>query len=157
MQDKFAALYLENQLCFPLYAASRLTTKIYAPYLKALGITYPQYLVLLVLWQFREQSVNAIGQRLLLESNTLTPLLKRLEQKALIRRNRSAADERTVMISLTGTGEKLREEALAIPQKIAESFQDNKHSEAELRNFQQTLFDLISLLREKTTPGTDTD
>ena len=157
MQDKFAALYLENQLCFPLYAASRLTTKIYAPYLKALGITYPQYLVLLVLWQFREQSVNAIGQRLLLESNTLTPLLKRLEQKALIRRNRSAADERTVMISLTGTGEKLREKALAIPQKIAESFQDNKHSEAELRNFQQTLFDLISLLREKTTPGTDTD
>jgi DNA-binding MarR family transcriptional regulator len=154
MDDKFAALYLENQLCFPLYAASRLTTKVYAPYLKKLGITYPQYLVLLVLWQYREQSVNAIGQRLFLESNTLTPLLKRLEQKALIRRNRSAKDERTVMISLTSAGQKLREKAIAIPYKIAESFQDNVRSETALRNFQKTLYKLIFALEEKTASAT---
>ena len=81
MSASAESLYLEKQLCFPLYAASRLTTKIYAPLLKELDITYPQYLVLLVLWQHGEQSVNEVGNRLFLESNTVTPLLKRLEQK----------------------------------------------------------------------------
>ena len=89
-EKDFSVLYLERQLCFPLYAASRLTTKIYEPYLKNLDLTYPQYLVLLVLWQNDAITVNEIGSRLFLESNTLTPLLKRLEQKELVTRKRSA-------------------------------------------------------------------
>lgn len=150
MEEKFAELYLENQLCFPLYAASRLTTKIYAPHLDKLGVTYPQYLVLLVLWQHKERSVKDIGHLLFLESNTLTPLLKRLEQKELIKRNRSAADERTVIISLTEKGENLKEEAQFIPQNIVASFQDEVLSESEIITFQNTLRKLVNILNEKT-------
>ena len=150
MKDKFALLYLENQLCFPLYAASRLTTKIYTPYLDKMGITYPQYLVLMVLWQYDEQSVNTIGKRLYLESNTLTPLLKRLEQKELIQRNRSKKDERTVLISLTEKGKKLKEEALSIPESIIESFQGETVTQEEIETFQNTLSKLVDLLNKKT-------
>jgi DNA-binding MarR family transcriptional regulator len=146
MADTAPELYLENQLCFPLYAASRLTTKLYAPYLERLGLTYPQYLVLLTLWQQDGQSVKSIGQQLYLESNTLTPLLKRLEQKALIVRNRSTADERTVIISLTPSGKELREEARAVPGEILASFSDESMSEQELRDFQKTLFKLLGVL-----------
>lgn len=149
MKQEFAELYLENQLCFPLYAASRLTTKMYTPYLEELDVTYPQYLVLLVLWQFDEQSVSEIGQRLMLESNTLTPLLKRLEQKHYIRRERSKQDERTVLISLTEKGKELRLQAQAIPGKIVASFQDDALSETEIKAFQKTLFKLTGLLRDK--------
>lgn len=108
MSENLASLYLENQLCFPLYAASRLTTKIYTPFLNELDITYPQYLVLMILWQHPEQYVNEIGKKLLLESNTLTPLLKRMEQKNLIQRTRSQSDERSVVITLTENGLSLR-------------------------------------------------
>ncbi|UCS94808.1 MarR family transcriptional regulator [Echinicola marina] len=150
MKDDAASLYLENQLCFPLYAASRLTTKVYGPYLDKMDLTYPQYLVLLVLWQYQTLSVKEIGQRLYLESNTLTPLLKRLEQKGLIQRKRSAEDERTVNISLSKAGKSLREEALSIPQKITSSFQDNAMQEEDLVEFQKTLFGLVDILAKKT-------
>ncbi|MBW8241163.1 MarR family transcriptional regulator [Muricauda oceani] len=143
-------LYLENQLCFPLYAASRLTTKIYGPYLEELGITYPQYLVLLILWQHNDQSVKKIGQQLYLESNTLTPLLKRLEQKQLIERNRSTTDERTVMISLTKAGKVLKKKAKQVPEKIIASFGDDTISEKEIVTFQKTLFKLLEVLNAKT-------
>jgi DNA-binding MarR family transcriptional regulator len=146
MADTAPELYLENQLCFPLYAASRLTTKLYAPYLERLGLTYPQYLVLLTLWQQDGQSVKSIGQQLYLESNTLTPLLKRLEQKALIVRKRSTTDERTVIISLTPSGKELREEARTVPEEILASFSDESMSEQELRDFQKTLFKLLGVL-----------
>jgi len=149
MNDKLPELYLENQLCFPLYAASRLTTKIYAPFLEEIGITYPQYLVLLTLWQNNHQSVNAIGKRLYLESNTLTPLLKRLEQKQLIKRTRSSADERTVIISLTPKGNKLKQQAKKIPHKLIETFKDQSITKTQLVNFQKTLFHLLGALREK--------
>ena len=149
MANPAPELYLENQLCFPLYAASRLTTKIYTPFLEELGITYPQYLVLLTLWQFQEQSVKSIGERLFLESNTLTPLLKRLEQKDLIQRIRSKTDERTVMISLTQAGMELKEKALEVPKKIVESFHDNTISEEEIFSFQKTLFKLLNVLDKK--------
>lgn len=149
MEDEFAALYLEHQLCFPLYAASRFTTKIYAPYLEELGVTYPQYLVLLVLWQYGEQSVKDIGQRLYLESNTLTPLLKRLTQKGLVKRERAQADERTVLVSLTEQGQGLREKASLIPQRILGSFQSEAISEGELLAFQKTLHKLLGVLEEK--------
>lgn len=149
MSDKLASLYLENQLCFPLYAASRLTTKIYTPFLNELDITYPQYLVLMILWQHPEQSVNEIGKKLLLESNTLTPLLKRMEQKNLIQRTRSQSDERSVVITLTENGLSLREKALSIPEKIADSFQDESISKEEVIAFKQTLDKLLGILAEK--------
>ena len=150
MKKEGTALYLENQICFPLYAASRLTTQVYTPFLKSLDVTYPQYLVLLVLWQQGGQTVNEIGNRLFLESNTLTPLLKRLEEKALISRNRSQKDERVVEITLTKRGQKLKEKAASIPQKIVASFSDENISEKEIRNLQKTLSKLIGIMNKKT-------
>ena len=149
MKNNFSDLYLENQLCFPLYAASRLTTKIYAPYLKKLDITYPQYLVLMILWEHNSQSVGEIGSQLFLESNTLTPLLKRLEQKRIIQRKRSDKDERTVIISLTKAGQDLKLKASAIPEKIMGSFRDDHISEKEAIAFKKTLLSLVKILDEK--------
>lgn len=151
MLDASALLFLENQLCFPLYASSRLTTKLYAPYLNKLDITYPQYLVFLVLWKHKKQSVKEIGERLFLDSNTLTPMLKRLEQKSLIERNRSTEDERTVLISLTKEGELLKEKAKEIPKNILESFQGSSISEIEMNDLKNTLTKLLVLLEQKTT------
>lgn len=139
-------LKLENQLCFPLYAASRLTTKIYAPLLKELDITYPQYLVMLVLWQHHQMSVKEIGKLLFLESNTLTPLLKRLEQKQLILRSRSTIDERNVQISLSESGQALETKAQTIPHQIEKSFTNNDFETEELINFRKSLIKLISIL-----------
>lgn len=153
MSASAESLYLEKQLCFPLYAASRLTTKIYAHLLKELDITYPQYLVLLVLWQHGEQSVNEIGNKLFLESNTVTPLLKRLEQKQLISRNRSAEDERSVRIALTSKGELLKTEAMEIPEKIIDSFEDDSIDKAEILQFQKTLFKLVEILGNQSKTG----
>ncbi|WP_268035380.1 MarR family winged helix-turn-helix transcriptional regulator [Algoriphagus sp. PAP.12] len=149
MSDNLASLYLENQLCFPLYAASRLTTKIYTPFLNELDITYPQYLVLMILWQHPEQTVNEIGKKLLLESNTLTPLLKRMEQKDLIQRTRSKNDERSVVVTLTEKGFSMRSQALSIPQKIAKSFQDESISKEEVSVFKGTLDKLLGILASK--------
>lgn len=148
MSEDFSALHLENQLCFPLYAASRLTTKLYAPYLAELDITYPQYLVLMVLWQHQNQSVSDIGKQLMLESNTLTPLLKRLEQKDLIARTRSKEDERTVIISLTGHGAKLKEKAVCVPQQMMAAIGDQAITEEEALAFRDTLWKLIGVLRK---------
>ena len=155
MKEHFPELYLENQLCFPLYATSRLTTKVYAPFLKELDLTYPQYLVLLALWQNDGQSVNSIGERLFLESNTLTPLLKRLEKKKLIKRSRSKQDERTVIISLTAAGDQLKHEARKIPKQIIDSFHDSTLTEKEIIQFQKVLFKLLSTLNSKTNVGID--
>src|SRR5512145_2779203 len=100
----YEQLKLSNQLCFPVYAASRFTTREYQPYLDKLGITYPQYLVLLVLWETDGISVNEIALKLILNTNTITPLLKRMEQQGIITRNRSEKDERKVVVSLTKKG-----------------------------------------------------
>lgn len=149
----FSALYLEKQLCFPLYAASRLTTQIYEPFLAELGITYPQYLVLLVLWQHNNLTVNEIGGRLFLESNTLTPLLKRLEYKELVARRRSGEDERKVIVSLTAQGEELKEKAVLIPARIIDSFSSEIIVADEITTFQKTLHKLLGLLNEKLKPA----
>ncbi|HAQ38626.1 MAG TPA: MarR family transcriptional regulator [Saprospiraceae bacterium] len=146
MEEQFAKLHLQNQLCFPLYAASRLTTQIYGPFLKELDLTYPQYLVMLVLWEHQVQTVNQIGNRLLLESNTLTPLLKRLEQKKLISRMRSETDERSVIIRLTDRGHLLQTRAVEIPDKIINSFKDHSITEQEIVLFMHTIKKVISLL-----------
>jgi len=111
-------LALENQLCFALYNASRAMTKAYQPHLKKLGLTYPQYIAMLSLWQQDGCSVKALGETLMLDSGTLTPLLKRLETAGLINRNRSLEDERTVLITLTNQGQSLKSQALHMRQHM---------------------------------------
>lgn len=113
-------LKLENQLCFPVYALSREIISQYRPLLTELDLTYPQYLVLLVLWEHEVMSVNQIGDQLHLDSGTLTPLLKRLEAKGLINRNRSTVDERVVVIRLTDDGKKMEDQASCIPMQLVE-------------------------------------
>lgn len=117
-------LHLENQLCFSLYSLSRLITQSYAPLLKPLGLTYPQYLVMLVLWQGWEEgeenlTIGQLTQALKLDTGTVTPLLKRMEAKGLLTRSRSAIDERIVQVSLSTAGKEMREEASKIPQALA--------------------------------------
>ncbi len=113
------ALLLENQLCFALYSASRAMTRAYAPLLAPLGLTYPQYLVMLVLWEEKSASVKELGDRLALDSGTLTPLLKRLEAAGLVSRRRDPEDERVVRIELTADGQKLRSRAKSVPTELA--------------------------------------
>lgn len=112
-------LDLGQQLCFAIYSAAHAFNRAYKPLLEALGLTYPQYLVMLVLWEQDELTVSGIGERLLLDSSTLTPLLKRLENAGFIRRERDRADERQVRIRLTAAGKALKEKARAIPVAIA--------------------------------------
>jgi DNA-binding MarR family transcriptional regulator len=114
----FEALKLDNQLCFALYSASLAMTKLYKPLLEELGLTYPQYLVMLVLWEQDGLMVSELGQRLSLDSGTLTPLLKRLEAAGLISRIRDVADERRVHINLTAAGRKLKTRAAVVPECI---------------------------------------
>ncbi|GGG34422.1 MarR family winged helix-turn-helix transcriptional regulator [Hymenobacter glacieicola] len=111
-------LQLENQLCFPLYALSRMITKAYQPLLQELDLTYPQYLVFLLLWEHQELTVKALGEKLLLDSGTLTPLLKRLEQKQWISRRRDPRDERSVVIGLLPAGRELQKRACQVPEQI---------------------------------------
>jgi len=111
-------LKLENQVCFPLYVASRLITRAYQPMLDEMGITYPQYLVLLTLWENDGQTVNQISKELYLNTNTITPLLKRMEKTGIIARTRSREDERKVLITLTEQGKALKEKAYCIPEEI---------------------------------------
>lgn len=109
---------LDDQLCFALYSTSLAMSKLYRKLLRKLDITYPQYLVLMVLWEQDQQTVSSIGEHLLLDSATLTPLLKRMEQAGLVNRVRAASDERQVIISLTGHGSALREEAAKFPPQL---------------------------------------
>src|SRR6201991_3888378 len=111
-------LRLDNQICFAVYSTAHAFNRVYKPLLDKLGLTYPQYLVMLVLWERDGVPVKDIGERLFLDSGTLTPLLKRLETAELIKRTRSTEDERQVLIALTSKGETLREKARAVPQSI---------------------------------------
>jgi MarR family transcriptional regulator, organic hydroperoxide resistance regulator len=113
------ALLLEQQLCFALYNASRALIRAYGPLLGPLDLTYPQYLVMLILWEEKSASVKTLGERLALDSGTLTPLLKRLEQRGLVTRRRDPDDERVVRIELTPEGQKLRSKARRIPTELA--------------------------------------
>ena len=115
MTDVDEALKLENQLCFPLYACARKVTGLYTPYFKPLGITYTQYVVLLTLWEQDGRTVGELGRCLYLDSGTLTPLLKKLEERGLVTRPRSRTDERSVTISLTKEGWSMKEAAAQIP------------------------------------------
>ena len=115
----YEQLKLDNQLCFRLYTAARLTTGAYHPYLAPLGITYPQYLVLLVLWENGSLPVNDIARRLMLETNTITPLLQRMEKAALVKRSKGKVDSRQRIVSLTKKGSALREQAKHIPECLS--------------------------------------
>ena len=121
MARKHAAdwpLQLDNQICFAVYSAAHAFNRVYKPLLDRLGLTYPQYLVMLVLWEHDDVPLKDIGERLFLDSGTLTPLLKRLEAADLVNRTRSTEDERQVLIALTPKGQALREKARAVPQAI---------------------------------------
>ena len=113
------AMKLNNQLCFPLYAAARSVTNLYTPWLKSLGLTYTQYIVLLVLWEHDGISVSEIGEKLMLDNGTLSPLLKKMEQAGWVERRRSTEDDRVVIITLTEAGRALRERAKEVPGKVA--------------------------------------
>jgi DNA-binding MarR family transcriptional regulator len=115
--NKYDLLKLDNQLCFPIYVASKEIIKIYKPYLKELNLTYTQYIVMMVLWEEDNISVKDIGEKLYLDSGTLTPVLKKLEKLNLIERRRSEEDERVLIISLTEKGKGLKEKASEIPTK----------------------------------------
>ena len=130
-------LRLENQLCFPLYAASRKIVNLYTPYFKPLGITYTQYIVLMVLWAQDGVSVRELGERLYLDSGTLTPLLKKMESSGLVRRERAKEDERVTRIYLTGAGRELHEKCLEIPVHLSRSLSAFSFEDA------QTLYDLL--------------
>ncbi|MBP5313315.1 MAG: MarR family transcriptional regulator [Eggerthellaceae bacterium] len=117
--NAFDILKLENQLCFPLYAASREVTKKYTAHLDELGLTYTQYVTMMVLWEKKSLNVKELGECLYLDSGTLTPLLKTMEQKGLITRERSTQDERVLIVSVTKKGMALRERAVSIPGKVA--------------------------------------
>jgi DNA-binding MarR family transcriptional regulator len=142
-------LFLENQLCFPLYVASRLTTRAYTPLLDELGLTYPQYLVMLALWEKDQQMVGELSKRLYLDYNTLTPLLKRLEEKGFIQRIRSQNDERSVQIHLSKEGIQLKTKAYCIPETLIESLQNSALSIEELQQFKTTLNKLMKGLNQQ--------
>jgi DNA-binding MarR family transcriptional regulator len=127
-------LALDEQFCFAVYSAAHALNRAYKPLLDALGVTYPQYLVLLTLWAEDSQSVGSIGARLMLESSTLTPLLKRLETAGLIRRERNPADERQVVVRLTPRGSRLQERAKAVPRSILRATQCDAETLGKLRD-----------------------
>lgn len=140
---EYEQLKLDNQICFPVYAASRLIIRQYQPLLEKLGVTYPQYLVLMVLWEHGPQPVGDISRRLILNTNTLTPLLKRLEGQGLIRRRRDDSDERKVVVSLTDQGDQLRHKAALIPENLAKGLMDSDFEPASLIELKHQLEALI--------------
>jgi DNA-binding MarR family transcriptional regulator len=149
MNMEFEQLKLENQLCFPVYAASRLIIREYQPYMDNLGITYPQYLVLMVLWEKDDISVNEISQKLILNTNTVTPLLKRMEAQGFIKRRRSGSDERKVIVKLTGKGKLMQKKAAYIPESLASGLVSGTMKIEELNDLKSKLKKLINYLVQK--------
>lgn len=134
-------LKLSNQLCFPIYVLSKEIIQRYRPFLDALDLTYPQYLVLMVLWEQDNQTVSALGDKLYLDSGTLTPLLKRLETKEIVVRTRQKNDERVVQISLTPYGLSLKDKASCIPMQMMDSMD---LSVDEVKLFKQLIIKILS-------------
>ncbi len=145
----YEQLKLENQLCFRLYTASRLVTQAYTPFLEPLGITYPQYLVLLVLWEKDNQLVGDIAHKLVLESNTITPLLQRMEREELVIRTKGIADGRQTLVSLTKKGRRLEEQAKTIPSCITQCWDSSKLDIDKMINMTRVIDELIALLKEE--------
>ncbi|WP_201714179.1 MarR family winged helix-turn-helix transcriptional regulator [Rossellomorea arthrocnemi] len=138
-------LLLENQICFKIYTAEREITKVYRSLLEEIGVTYPQYLALLVLWEIETVSVKELGRKLFLDSGTLTPMLKRMEVNGLVERTRSAEDERSVIISLTGKGRDMKEKAECVPTRLLERLEMDGD---ELAKLDQTLTTILDRLQQ---------
>ncbi len=132
MSDKYDCLKLENQLCFPLYACSKSVTRRYRPFLEPYDLTYTQYITMMVLWEEKEINVKCLGERLRLDSGTLTPLLKKLEAKNYISRHRALNDERNLIIKLTPDGEALKDEMLKVQEQMSKCMPLTEEEAAEL-------------------------
>ena len=146
MDSKYEKLKLENQLCFPLYACSKEIVKQYKPFLDQFNLTYTQYITMMVLWEQKEINVKELGKYLYLDSGTLTPLLKKLEQKRWITRSRDTLDERVLLVRLTKEGQALREELVDIPNQIGRCL--NLDSE-EIRVLYKGLYKILDGLEQK--------
>ena len=129
---EYDVLKLENQLCFPLYACSKEIIRTYKPFLDEIDLTYTQYITMMVLWEKKEMNVKTLGENLFLDSGTLTPVLKKLESKGYLKRNRSKDDERNLLVSITKEGEALKEKAKNIPAKIGNCVKLNPEDAREL-------------------------
>lgn len=138
--DKYAAIRLKNQMCFPLYVCSKEIVRRYKPYLDVLNLTYTQYIAMMVLWEKKEVTVRELGKALYLDSGTLTPLLKKLEQKGYVTRKRMESDERNVCISITDKGEALKDEAIKVPEQMQECITMNSE---EAETLQRMLHKLL--------------
>lgn len=141
-------LKLEKQLCFRLYTVSRLVTQAYRPYFEPLGITYPQYLVLLILWERDNLPVSEIASRLILDTNTVTPLLQRMERSGLVARTRGTVDSRQRIVSLTSRGWAMQEKAKDIPACLSRKWEGNNPSIEEIVAMTKTLDSMIETLKQ---------
>lgn len=144
MENKYEALKLSKQLCFPLYACSREMIKLYKPFLDELGLTYTQYITMMVLWEHKAMTVKALGQELHLDSGTLTPLLKKLEEKGLVTRRRSDLDERNLIVTITEKGEAMRDQALHIPAEMTKCINLPKE---DIRDLYRMLHQLLEFVK----------
>lgn len=145
----FEQLKLSSQICFRLYSASRLVTQTYKPFLDKLGITYPQYLVLMVLWETDNQPVNDIAHKLLLETNTVTPLIQRMEREGIVNRTKGKVDTRQTIVSLTAHGKDLREQSVGIPDCMLEILCGNGVHESSIAEILPLLDELIDSLKKR--------
>ena len=143
-EEKYESLKLGNQLCFPLYACSKEIIRRYKPYLDKIDLTYTQYITMMVMWEKKTVNVKTLGECLYLDSGTLTPVLKKLESKGYITRERSSEDERNLVVSITSDGEKLRDEAISIPSSIGSCV---KLSEEEAKILYNLLYKIIGNVR----------
>lgn len=130
--DKYDCLKLENQLCFPLYVCAKEVVRQYKPFLDEINLTYTQYIAMMVMWEKKEVSVKELGEFLFLDSGTLTPVLKTLEKKGYVERTRSKEDERSLIVTLTSKGEKLKDEAALVPAKVSRCVSLNEKDAADL-------------------------
>ena len=140
-EDKYKSLKLKNQLCFPIYLCSKEIIRKYTPLLDELKLTYTQYIVMMYFWEVKESNVKELGDALLLDSSTLTPLLKKLEVKGYIKRKRSKQDERNLIIHLTEEGDKLKDKALDIPKKVGACL---NLSESEAENLYKLIYKVLT-------------
>lgn len=145
MDSKYDVLKLNRQLCFPLYACARQTIKLYKPYLDKMGLTYTQYITMMVLWENRSATVKELGTELYLDSGTLTPLLKKLEEKGLVTRRRSEEDERNLIVTITEKGDALKDQALSIPGEMAKCV--NLEDEEALEMYRM-LYKMLEIVKE---------
>ena len=146
MNDKYASLMLKNQLCFPLYAVSNLIIRKYKPLLNKLDLTYTQYIVMMVLWEEKQVNEKFLCEALCLKSNTITPLLQKLQEKGYINKVKDKGDERNLVITLTDSGEKLKDKALCVPQTIAQEFHLTSE---EATSLYQILYKILNEEKEK--------